>query len=110
MADEKFEFHPDEFRTAAGKTAHVGDRITDVVNNLKTTIAGRGAPWGDDKMGKQFSDGPGGNDGYQSSKKNLVDGTTGMAVSFNDVAANQRKVADQLQHDLDERNGESFTK
>ncbi|MEU7142922.1 hypothetical protein ABZ942_25995 [Nocardia sp. NPDC046473] len=110
MADEKFEFHPDEFRTAAGKTAHVGDRITDVVNNLTSTLAGRGSPWGDDKMGNQFANGPGGSDGYHSSKKNLVDGTTGMAGTFKDVAANQRKVADQLQHDLDERNGESFDK
>ncbi|MFI6046321.1 hypothetical protein ACIA8C_32205 [Nocardia sp. NPDC051321] len=108
MADETFEFHPDDFRAAAGKTAHVGDRITDVVNNLTSTLSGRGAPWGDDKMGKQFADGPGGGDGYHSSKKNLVDGTTSMAGSFNDVAANQRTVADKLQHDLDKRNGESF--
>lgn len=110
MADETFEFHPDDFRAAAGKTAHVGDRVTDVVTNLTSTLSGRGAPWGNDKMGKQFANGPGGDDGYNSSKKNLLEGTTGMAGSFKNVAENQRKVADQLQHDLDQRNGESFDK
>ncbi|MFE9582125.1 hypothetical protein ACFYO1_37515 [Nocardia sp. NPDC006044] len=109
VADEKFEFHPDEFRSAAGKTAHVGDRITDAVNNLKSAVAGRGAPWGDDKMGNQFANGPGGDDGYLSSKTNLIEGTTGMAGTFKQVAGDQRKVADKLQQDLDKRNGESFT-
>ncbi|MEV6562598.1 hypothetical protein AB0M22_43235 [Nocardia sp. NPDC051756] len=110
MADEKFEFDPDDFRAAAGKTAHVGDRITDVVTNLNSVISGRGAPWGDDKMGSQFANGPGGDDGYLSSKKNLTEGVTGMAGSFKQVAKDQRKVADQLQQDLDKRNGDSFNR
>jgi hypothetical protein len=107
---EKFEVDPDEFRKAAGKTSNVGDRISDVVTNLTSAIAGRGAPWGDDKMGSQFANGPGGNDGYLSSKKNLTEGTTGMAGTFHDVAKGQRKVADQLAHDLEQRNRESFEK
>ncbi|QBS42957.1 hypothetical protein [Nocardia sp. CS682] len=107
---EKFEVDPDEFRKAAGKTAHVGDRISTAVSNLSAAIAGRGAPWGDDKMGNQFANGPGGSDGYLSSRKNLIDGTTGMGTTFKDTATAQRKVADQLQTELDKRNGDSFKK
>ncbi|CAM4517955.1 hypothetical protein NONI108955_40870 [Nocardia ninae] len=111
---EKFEVDPAAFRKAAGKTRHVGDRVAGVWSNLETTIAGRGQPWGNDKLGKQFSDGADGQPGYTASKKNMHDfaigenGSEGMSGVFSGLADSQAKVADDIQTLLEERNRQGF--
>ncbi|MGX1775152.1 hypothetical protein ACWIGW_23775 [Nocardia brasiliensis] len=114
MADEKFEVDPAAFRRAAGKTRTVGTRVAGVWSNLETAITGRGAPWGDDKLGKQFTDGADGQPGYNASKKNMHDfavgegGNEGMAGTFSGLADSQAKVADDIQEILEERNRQGF--
>ncbi|PXX66593.1 hypothetical protein DFR70_103342 [Nocardia tenerifensis] len=111
---EKFEIDPAAFRAAAGKTRQVGTRVAGVWSTLESATAGRGAPWGDDKLGKQFADGADGQPGYLASKKNMRDfavgegGNGGMSGAFNGLADSQAKVADDIQTKLEEPNRRGF--
>ena len=82
------------FRQAALKTGHVRDRVNGVLDTLQTSLAGRGTPWGDDKIGKQFADGP---DGYLVALTKLTTGTTNMALTFGNFSDGQIQSADLLQ-------------
>ncbi|WP_405167251.1 hypothetical protein OG203_20485 [Nocardia sp. NBC_01499] len=111
---EKFEIDPAAFRAAAGKTRHVGDRVAGVWSNLDAAIAGRGQPWGNDKLGKQFTDGAEGNPGYNASKKNMHDfavgenGNAGMSGTFSGLADTQAKVADDIETKMEKPNSQGF--
>ncbi|WP_054815820.1 hypothetical protein [Nocardia arizonensis] len=88
MAD-KFEYDADLFRAAADKSRTVSEKITNVLDTLNSSINGRGAPWGNDKLGKNFFNGPGGDDGYGASRTNTTTNAATMATTMNDFASGQ---------------------
>ncbi|WP_454198385.1 WXG100 family type VII secretion target [Nocardia sp. Marseille-Q1738] len=104
---ERIELDPDLLRQAAQKTSHVRDRINSVMSTLQTSLAGRGAPWGNDKIGDNFYNGPNGNDGYQASRKNLTTNATNMSTTFGNFSTNQARTADYLERQ-DRRNADGF--
>lgn len=89
MGTQKFQIDPKAFSTASGLTRAVSDRINDVWTTLHSGLTGLGQPWGTDKTGRQFADGPNGNDGYVSTVENVRTGITGpqgYVVSVNNLA------------------------
>lgn len=72
------EFDPAKFRTAAGKTLDVRDKIKAVMDNLTASLD-TGSPWGRDKIGSQFYDGE---NGYGASHKNLYQNAGNFQTTF----------------------------
>ncbi|WP_330233024.1 hypothetical protein OHA40_11405 [Nocardia sp. NBC_00508] len=107
MAEERIELDPDLLRQAARKTGHVRDRINSVMSTLQTSLAGRGAPWGNDKIGDNFYNGPNGNDGYRASRENLTTNSANTASTLGNLSTNQTDTADYLARQ-DRRNGDGF--
>jgi hypothetical protein len=94
----------DLFEKAALKTGDVRDRVSAVLTTLESTLAGRGAPWGEDKMGHQFSEGP---DGYKSAREKMFTNIKNAVTSFGNFSSGQTQTADLLRA-MDVRNGDSF--
>ncbi|ONM50522.1 hypothetical protein [Nocardia donostiensis] len=101
------EIDPELLRQAAHKTGHVRDRIIDALSMLDTLLAGHGAPWGHDKLGDRFANGPGGNDGYLAACKNLTTSSSNMATTFDGFAASHLDAATLLERQ-DHANGVGF--
>lgn len=87
------EQYPHLLDTAAGKTGGVRDAINAVMATLGASLAGRGAPWGQDKTGLQFADGA---DGYLASKTNLEASAAALACSFDKFSTTQYDAATEL--------------
>lgn len=104
---ERVELDPDRLRQAAQKTAHVRDRIDTVMGTLRTSLAGRGQPWGNDKIGDQFYNGADGNGGYDASVTNLDTSTSNISTTFGNFSYNQASTAGYLETQ-DQHNGEGF--
>ncbi|WP_216912400.1 hypothetical protein OG225_38500 [Nocardia sp. NBC_01377] len=98
------ENYPNLLDIAAGKTGRVRDAINTVMGTLDVSLAGRGAPWGDDEMGRRFSDGP---EGYLSSRGNLKTSAAAIAGSFDNFSTTQYDTARQLR-ELEEDNEGQF--
>ncbi|MEV0061760.1 hypothetical protein [Nocardia sp. NPDC050718] len=91
-----FEYDADNFRTAAGKSQNVSNQLTGIINTLNSSLTGRGNVWGNDKLGKSFNNGPGGNDGYDASWTNISENVKTMATSMGDFADGQTESADYI--------------
>ncbi|WP_156959403.1 hypothetical protein [Nocardia sp. BMG51109] len=96
-----FEMDPEAFSKAADKTLHVRDRINEVWSTLETATAGRGAPWGDDKLGNEFAEG---DKGYKKSKTSMEQGKDAMNKSLVGLAAAQRKTGKDVRKQLEDQN------
>ncbi|WP_024800401.1 hypothetical protein [Nocardia sp. BMG51109] len=90
----RVEVDPDQLRDAAQLSEDLAKQIRDTAQRLESTLAGveSGAnqPWGDDSMGKKFSEG---DKGYKASRKNLQEGLGGIATTFQEIADGQRDAA-----------------
>ncbi|MFI9506322.1 hypothetical protein [Nocardia sp. NPDC052566] len=104
MADG-VENDPDLLRKAAQlKTAHVRDRLKGVLTNLDAALAGRGRPWGDDKIGHQFYNGA---QGYGVGRANAQTNVKNAATSYDNYEKGQIKSADLLAQ-MNQANAYSF--
>ncbi|WP_406236304.1 hypothetical protein [Nocardia sp. NBC_01009] len=74
----------DLFEKAALKTGHARDRVDGVLVTLEAALAGRGATWGADKLGHQFSEGE--ND-YQVAREKVVTNIENGSKSFDNFAS-----------------------
>ncbi|MEV0684044.1 hypothetical protein AB0I35_09280 [Nocardia sp. NPDC050378] len=89
----KFEYDADNFRAAANKSRGVRDQVTDILTTLNSSLNARGNVWGSDKLGDGFYNGPGGDDGYGSSRTNVTTNVETLATSMNDFADGQTESA-----------------
>ncbi|MEU1985499.1 hypothetical protein [Nocardia sp. NPDC019395] len=99
MAD-RVEVDPDKLEAAANLTQDLADEVHGVGNRVRERLAGiendsTKQPWGNDSMGEKFINGKN-NDGYGSSKPNLLDGVDGIGDTFESFAAGQRDGVNQL--------------
>lgn len=86
MADG-VENDPDMLRKVAQlKTAHVRDRISAVLSTLDASLAGRGRPWGDDKIGRRFYDGE---NGYGLGREHASTNVKNAATSYDNFQKGQ---------------------
>jgi len=99
------ENYPDLLDTAATKTGDVQDRIDTVLNTLQTSLAGRGAPWGNDKLGNQFANGDG-NNGYLCQNEALNTGAGNLASTFANFSNSQSTAAGKLRKMEDGNEGQ----
>lgn len=83
---------------ALNQAADVTEALAGDVRQVLTTLQGKltssesgGAnqPWGDDKMGKKFTQGES-NNGYHASRDNLLAGLEGTAGTLQEFADGQR--------------------
>jgi uncharacterized protein YukE len=89
-----FEVSPGELRATAEHLRDVSERMKDVLAGLQARLAGEGAAWGDDKIGVQFADGPG---GYLAQDA-WVEGCMGAQSRFLDrCAGNMSGAADSFE-------------
>ncbi|MEU0540809.1 hypothetical protein [Nocardia sp. NPDC005978] len=102
--NDRLKTYTDLLNTAAGKTGKVRDGIEKVVDTLVSTSNGRGQPWGNDTLGRNFS---GGDNGYDKSSQNIIKGAGNMAGTFGNFSAGQIKAAEKLAG-MDETNGSQF--
>ncbi|GEM31600.1 hypothetical protein NN3_26070 [Nocardia neocaledoniensis NBRC 108232] len=91
-----FEYDADNFRTAAGKSRSVGNQLTSIINTLNSSLTSRGNVWGNDKLGKTFNNGPGGDDGYDASWTATSENVKTMATSMGEFADGQTESADYI--------------
>lgn len=108
MAD-RIEVDPEKLKAAAQITQDLADRVRGVADRLRGTLSGSESdagnrPWGDDSMGKKFSEG---DKGYKGARKNLLDGTDAMAATLHDFAEGQRNAA-AVMHGVDGQSGSEF--
>ncbi|MFE1593229.1 hypothetical protein [Nocardia sp. NPDC058705] len=96
MAD-KVKVTESQLRKAAGRTGDVRDAISAVLNGLQTSLDGRGAPWGGDTTGKQFTDGE---NGYFAGREGLMQSAANSAETMDSYSKAQSKGADHLR-DMD---------
>ena len=98
----RVEVDPEQLRRAAQLAEDLGNQIGEAAQRLDTALdgveSGANQPWGDDHMGKKFSEGE---KGYRASRKNLQDGLDGIAQIFCDIADGQRDAADVM-HGVDQ--------
>ncbi|WP_067860975.1 hypothetical protein [Nocardia shimofusensis] len=99
------ENYPPLLDKAAQATGEVRDRINGVLNTLATSLASRGEPWGNDKLGKQFAEG---DHGYTKSRENLEKSAENMATSFGNFSKTQTDAARELRK-MDHGNGNQYT-
>ena len=104
MSGNRLEAYKDLLVAAAGKTGDVRDGIQRVVNTFTASAESRGEPWGNDSLGRQFSQG---DQGYLASKKNMVEGATNMAGTFGNFSKSQQDSADKLDQ-MDHGNADGF--
>jgi hypothetical protein len=57
---EPFGVRPAELRATSQRLGEVGAAMGGVLSSLRARLAAEGAPWGDDAIGDQFANGPGG--------------------------------------------------
>ncbi|WP_280463319.1 hypothetical protein [Nocardia carnea] len=91
---------------AADLTQEVSDSVLAVGKRLRDRLDGiendsTKQPWGNDSMGEKFINGKN-NDGYGTSKPNLLDGVDGIGGTFGAFATGQRDAVDQL-NEMDSR-------
>ncbi|WP_327143719.1 hypothetical protein [Nocardia sp. NBC_01327] len=103
MAD-RLKAYSDLLTTAAAKTGAVRDSIDTVVKTLTASADGRGEPWGNDSLGKNFADGA---NGYLKSRENIIDGANNMAGTFDNFSKGQTDAAAQLTS-MDQGNSDGF--
>ncbi|HLS78065.1 MAG TPA: hypothetical protein VK083_14885 [Nocardia sp.] len=75
---------------AAGATGGVRDAVGAVLATLASSLAGRGEPWGRDRIGRRFADGA---DGYLASKRNLEQNAAAIAETFDRFSTTQYDAA-----------------
>lgn len=93
MAD-RVEVDPDALERAAGLSQELADAVLGVGSRLRTRLGSienetTKQPWGDDSNGSKFINGDN-NNGYGSSKPNLLDGVDGIGGTFGAFATGQR--------------------
>lgn len=97
----KLEFDADLFRAAAHKSDAVRDKIEAVLSTLKSSIDGRDGCWGDDTLGSNFANGPGGDDGYLKMKSSTTINAKAMADGMGKFSEGQTDAAakiDKMEH------------
>ncbi|MGF0315822.1 hypothetical protein [Nocardia fluminea] len=92
------EIDPQKLRKASELTEELSTKVTAAADKLRGALAGVEAdltflPWGNDKRGKKFADGP---TGYTAARNNLLEGAAGAAQTLSDMAKGQREAANSL--------------
>lgn len=101
---DKLRHDADLFEKAAERTSAVRDRVNGVLSALDAALAGRGEPWGNDKLGRQFAEGP---DGYKVARTNMTANINTTATNFDNFYTGQTKTAKELRR-MDQSNGDGF--
>jgi len=86
---------PPDLRGTSEHLYDVSNRMKEVLSTLRERLAAEGVAWGDDEMGEQFANGPG---GYLSQLK-WVDGSVGTKTDLLDYYSRALKgAADSFEH------------
>jgi uncharacterized protein YukE len=80
---------PPDLRGTSEHLYDVSKRMKEVLSTLRERLAAEGVAWGDDEMGEQFANGPG---GYLSQLK-WVDGSVGTKTDLLDYYSRALKGA-----------------
>ncbi|WP_280266719.1 hypothetical protein [Nocardia wallacei] len=88
------ELDPERFRKASIKTADVRDKIKGVIETLQSSLDS-GSPWGNDKIGSQFYDGP---NGYGVTRTNLYGNAGNFRTTFGEFSQGQQDAATKLEN------------
>ncbi|MFE3442565.1 hypothetical protein ACFXNW_06005 [Nocardia sp. NPDC059180] len=104
MGADKVDVDPDDFRRAAEKTGGVRDKVQGILDGLQTSIASRGTPWGNDKMGASFTDGE---NGYFAARESLTGNLDNVVNSFNNFRSGQAQTVIAL-NKMERGNEDSF--
>ncbi|GGL36209.1 hypothetical protein [Nocardia jinanensis] len=97
---DRVEVDPDQLERASVVTQELSDSVQGVGDRLRSRLEGledesNGQPWGDDTFGSKFVNGED-NNGYGTSKPNLLDGVDGISGTFNSFAVGQRDAVNEL--------------
>jgi hypothetical protein len=96
---EQFGVIPAELRAVSRRLADVGDRIREVKSQRQDTVAGVGsAPWGDDKIGREFANGENSGDGYVDRRAGLDESCDALADRCEVYAQLLKGVADSFEY------------
>ncbi|MEV4124603.1 hypothetical protein [Nocardia sp. NPDC049707] len=101
---DKLKHDADLFEQAAERTSAVRDRVSSVLSTLDAALAGRGAPWGNDKFGQQFTEGP---EGYLVAREKITENVKTTATNFDNFYTGQTKTAKELRR-MDKSNADGF--
>jgi hypothetical protein len=80
---------PDDLRATSEHLYEVSGRMKDVLSTLRDRLSAEGVAWGDDEMGDQFANGPG---GYLTQRK-WVDGSVAAKTGLLDYYSRALKGA-----------------
>jgi hypothetical protein len=90
---------PDQLRRTADHLADTSAGMKKVVASLREALAASGTAWGDDKMGKQFAEGP---DGYLAQMdwvNGLIDAKTDLLDGYSDSMRTTANTLEQQDND-----------
>ncbi len=93
----KVEVTPAQLRGAAAHMGELRDRVGAILLNLESSLATKGAPWGDDGYGQPFADGSGGQPGYLAARENLTTGLRNVRTTLDSYSDGQYRAATLLE-------------
>lgn len=101
---EKLGHDADLFEKAAERTDAIRDRVNSVRSTLEAALRGRGTPWGNDKLGEQFAEGP---NGYKVARGQLIGNIKTTSTNFGNFYTGKTDTAKVLRR-MDQSNGDGF--
>ncbi|MGY4102281.1 hypothetical protein ACW2Q0_22410 [Nocardia sp. R16R-3T] len=101
---DKLRHDAELFEKAAERTSAIRDRVNSVLHTLNAALADRHAPWGNDKLGRQFYEGT---DGYKAAREQMTANIEATATNFDNFYNSQNKSAKELRR-MDQSNGDGF--
>ncbi|MET8871588.1 hypothetical protein [Nocardia sp. NPDC004604] len=93
---EKVRVTPEQLRCAARDMGILRDRVAAILTNLETSLAAKGAAWGNDSYGSNFADGP---DGYTLTHTEITKGMGDLTTTLGSYSDGQYKAATALAND-----------
>ncbi|WP_433195552.1 WXG100 family type VII secretion target [Nocardia sp. CA-107356] len=93
---EKVRVTPEQLRSAARDMGILRDRVGAILTNLETSLAAKGAAWGNDSYGSNFADGP---EGYTLTHADIEKGMGDLRTTLDSYSDGQYKAATALAND-----------
>ncbi|GAB26102.1 hypothetical protein GOPIP_092_00200 [Gordonia polyisoprenivorans NBRC 16320 = JCM 10675] len=87
---------PAALRAAAAHLAATSSNLGEVLSSLESSLAGEGAPWGDDEPGTQFATGGAGG-GYLGQKQSVSEAISAKVDLLTTYSEGLRNTADNLE-------------
>ncbi|MEU6128568.1 WXG100 family type VII secretion target [Saccharopolyspora sp. NPDC047091] len=87
----RMRMRPEEIRAGGARIGAAGDRLDEVLKQLKSSLDGEGECWGDDEAGQKFAE------TYVQNSTDVTDGIGKLAEALGNIMDNLKATADDTE-------------